>query len=136
MSWGGFKMTSRIFKDYLKSLFPEFKYTLGIEDKEYEKSITIYNRSGTSGLFFFGSEEDQHSQILPLTLIISISGNYTETEEKAYEVYNSIIYKNEVDFAGFVFSIFPKENRLPVYLGRTDEGTYQFAIDIDLIYNK
>lgn len=128
-------MTSKNFKDYLKSLYPEFKYTLGIEDKEFEKSITIYNRSGTSGLFFYGTEEDQHSQILPLTLIISINGNYTETEEKAYEIYNSLVYKNEVNFQDFVFSIFPKNNQLPVYLGRTDEGIYQFAIDIDLIYN-
>lgn len=129
-------MTSKIFKDYLKTLFPDYKYTLGVEDKEFEKSITIYNRSGTSGLFFFGTEEDQHIQILPLTLIISNNGNYSETEEQILNIYNSLIYKNDVNFSDIVFSIFPKENRLPVYLGRTDEGNYQFAIDLDVIYNK
>ena len=52
------------------------------------------------------------------------------------DLYNSLIYKDEVEFSGFVFSIFPKENRLPTYIGRTDAGYYQFAIDIDLIYTK
>lgn len=126
-------MTSKLFKDYLKTLFPDFKYFLGIENKEAEKSITIYNRSGTAGLFFYG---EQHTQILPLTLIVNNNGNYAETEQAAYDLYNSLIYKDEVEFSGFVFSIFPKENRLPTYIGRTDAGYYQFAIDIDLIYTK
>lgn len=123
------------FKDYLKSLFPEYKYYLGFENKEVEKAITLFNRNGTAGLFFYNSDGSD-IQILPTTLLISYNGNYADTERNVYHIYNSLVYKNEVSFGDFVFSIFPKQNRLPVYLGKSEEGHYQFALDIDVIYNK
>lgn len=128
-------MTSKTIKDYIKSLFPEYRYILGFEDKGAEKHIMIAPRNGTAGLFFYGGEEQQPSQVLPLTITILYSGNFEETEQAVNAIYKALVYKNEVAYNGFVFSIFPKNNMLPVFTGRTEAGVYRFSIDIDVIYN-
>ncbi len=126
-------MNSSIFKDYLKTLFPGMNFRLGRIDENIEKQITIYTRNGTSGLFFYG---EGHTQKMPLTLTITYSKNYAETEQEVNKIFEALTNLNNIKFKNTVFSVFPFNSRLPVYLGYTESGFYQFALDIDVVYNK
>lgn len=126
-------MTSSIFKDYIKTLFPGMNYRLGRIEDGLEKQITIYTRNGVKGLFFFNG---QPSQLLPITLTITYSKNYTETEQETNKIFNALSQLNNINYKDTVFSVFPFNDRLPVYIGYTESGLYQFAIDLDVIYNK
>ena len=123
-------VSSKAILQIIKQYLPCSKYTLGYVEEGIEDSLCLYFRSGTMGKFEYDKE---HSTIMPLTVVYTGTGNYTDTEQKILDFYNSFVFLTHIDFdEESKISILPANDMMPVFLSKNQAGFYQWAIDINV----
>lgn len=122
-------MTNDLFLDYLQSVIRDenIKYYNSSVDFTKEKSITVYSRTGTAPL------NTNDIRILPITIII-IFGKNADVAQKFVNnlFYNHLFRKEKQTINNNEFLVIG--NNLPVFLGKTEEGFFEYSIDINIYY--
>lgn len=122
-------MTKKILQ-FLKSLISCSKYTLGYVEEEVENSLCVFHRSGYQGTFEYGKA---HSTSIPLTIIYTGTGNYTETEDKILKFYNDLVFTEHIQIdEDLIVSFLPNNDSVPQFLSKNEAGFYQWAIDVNV----
>lgn len=121
-------------KDYLKTIIKECeKWYIGKMDENQEKAIAIYtNRRSLAKISQF--KNLQSYGILPITLLLRWTKNYSTAETKANEIYELL------DCSSFFIDDYRCNiNCLydgPIELGSDENGVYKFSIELNLLYRK
>lgn len=121
-------------KDYLKTIISDCeKWYIGKMDENQEKAIAIYaNRRNLEKVSNFKSL--QTYGILPITLLLRWTKNYSTAETKANDIYELL------DCSSFFIDNYRCNiNCLydgPIDLGSDENGVYKFSIELNLLYRK
>ena len=121
-------------KDYLKTIISECeKWYIGKMDENQDKAIAIYtNRRNLAKISDF--KNLQSYGILPITLLLRWTKNYSTAEIKANEIYELL------DCSSFFIDDYRCNiNCLydgPIDLGSDENGVYKFSIELNLLYRK
>ncbi len=121
-------------KDYLKTIISECeKWYIGKMDENQDKAIAIYtNRRNLAKISDF--KNLQSYGILPITLLLRWTKNYSTAEIKANEIYELL------DCSSFFIDDYRCNiNCLydgPIDLGSDENGIYKFSIELNLLYRK
>lgn len=122
-------MTTKLFKDWLKSVVETPSITTGKLDTTKEQTICVYGGlSSTSAINTVGG----HSGYYPkhIRIIVRWTTNSSDAETKANEVYSAVGNVNTT-IAGKSVCILPLHSE-PVALGTDDKGVYEYAIELKL----
>lgn len=122
-------MTNKDFIQYLKSIINDVYFTNSFIDESKEKSICVYQRSGTAPL-----SKRAGFSFLPITLILTYTNSAEIAQEKIDDIFNLLFEKETQAINNINFNIIIDKN--PVFLGRTDAGFFRYALDINLYFTK
>lgn len=122
-------MTNKDFIQFLKNYDASLKYTNSFIDESAEKSVCVYQRSGTAAL-----TKKAGFGFLPITLILTYTNSAEAAQDKINEIFDFLFEKQTQTTNNINFNIIIDNN--PVFLGRTDAGFFRYALDIDLYFTK
>lgn len=126
-------LTTKV-KDYLKTVVKECsKWYVGKMEDNQEKAIAIYsNRRNLTKISDF--KELQSYGILPITLLLRWTKNYTKAETKANEIYELL------DCSSFFIDDYKCSIEClyegPIDLGSDENNVFKFSIELNLLYRK
>ena len=126
------EMNAKHFLNYIKQTGMTFrKYTLGTVEEEVSDSLCLYKRSGTAGAWEY---DKNHSTVYPVGIVYTGTKNYTETEQKIEELFQTLVFTlhQDLEDTDIIFSVMPHNDSTPRFLGKNEAGFYQWAIDFDL----
>lgn len=126
-------LTTKV-KDYLKTVIKDCsEWYVGKMDDNQEKAIAIYsNRRNLNKISDF--KELQSYGILPITLLLRWTKNYTKTETKANEIYE-LLNCSSFFIDNYKCSIECLYEG-PIDLGSDENNVFKFSIELNLLYRK
>lgn len=122
-------MTNKDFIQFLKNNDSSLIYTNSFIDESQEKSVCVYQRSGTTPL-----TKKAGFSFLPITLVLTYTNSAEEAQEKINEIFNLLYEKESQTINNIIFNMIINQN--PVFLGRTEAGFFRYALDINLYFTK
>lgn len=127
------KPSSNAVKDCLKEIIESPNWSIGAIDQNKEEAIVLYaNRRELAPISKFSYL--QTYSMIPFTLLLRWTKNYSKAEEKANSIYE-LLNKGSFFIDGFdCFTSFVCEG--PIDLGPSDEGVYRFSIEFNLYFKK
>ena len=119
-------MTNQDFIDYLLSVIEdkEISFTDSILDKSKEKTICVYQTSNVT------LPRSDGYKILPVTIIIIYGKNGYKAQKFVQDLFQNSLYRQKLINEQFYIDI----KTSPKFLGRTETGCFEYAIDCKLIY--
>lgn len=126
-------LTTKV-KDYLKTVIKDCsKWYVGKMDDNQEKAIAIYsNRRNLNKISDF--KELQSYGVLPITLLLRWTKNYTKAETKANEIYE-LLNCSSFFIDNYKCSIECLYEG-PIDLGSDENNVFKFSIELNLLYRK
>lgn len=126
-------LTTKV-KDYLKTVIKECsKWYVGKMEDNQEKAIAIYsNRRNLTKISDF--KKLQSYGILPITLLLRWTKNYTKAEAKANEIYELLNCSSFFidDYKCSIKCLYEG----PIDLGSDENNVFKFSIELNLLYRK
>lgn len=123
-------MTNKNFINYLKTVVDDkdVTFTNSFIDYDKEKTICVYAKSNQAA-----PKHDAYS-ILPLTIIIIYTKNADKAQTFTQEIFNRLFHQKPQEIDGINFFIDIKQ--LPILLGKTDAGFFEYAIEATIYHGK
>ena len=129
-------MTISDFRDWLRTKVDCPTWFSGGLRATDEKAIVIYNGQAFINPMAIGGLQNSSYKGKGIRILVHWNKNVRESELKAQEVYDSIHGLTNVEIAGKRVIKFNMRDSEPVYLGVDDSGTYEYVIDLELIYER
>lgn len=128
------KLNTAKVRDYLKTIIKNCdKWSIGSIDYNQEKTIALYaNRRNLDNISRF--RKLQSYDILPITILLRWTKNYTKAETKANEIYE-LLNCSSFFIDDYKCSIECLYNN-PIDLGVDENNVYEFSIELNLLYRK
>lgn len=128
------KLNTAKVRDYLKTIIKNCdKWSIGFIDYNQEKTIALYaNRRNLDNISRF--KKLQSYDILPITILLRWTKNYTKAETKANEIYE-LLNCSSFFIDDYKCSIKCLYNG-PMDLGADENNVYEFSIELNLLYRK
>lgn len=128
------KLSTGKVKDYLKTIITECKnWSIGKIDDNQEKAIAVYtNRRQIESISKY--KNLQSYGILPITLLLRWTKNYSTAETEANKIYELL------DCSSFFIDNYKCSISClydgPIDLGSDENGVYEYSIELNLLYRK
>ncbi len=129
-------MTISDFKDWLKTKIDCPNWSSGGLRTTDEKAIVIYNGNAFVNPMAIGGPQNSSYKGKGIRILIHWNKNVKESELKAQEVYNALHGLTNVEIAGRRVIQFNMRDPEPIYLGVDESGIFEYAIDLEMIYEK
>lgn len=126
-------------RDYIASLglTSDTQVYIGKLDNKKQKSIGIYNRKKEEALRIpLGGLTNATYDIKPISILIHWSKSYTESEKKAYEVWECLVRDEPFSIGEHIVYFTDIQTAHPIDVGTDDNGVYEFVIFVDFIYER
>lgn len=129
-------MTISDFRDWLKTKIdcPNW-YSGGLRTTD-EKAIVVYNGNAFVNPIAVGGIQNSSYKGKGIRILVHWTKNVRESEIKAMEVYDALHGETNVEIAGKRIIQFNMRNPEPISLGVDDSGIYEYAIDLEIIYER
>ena len=123
-------------RDWLKTFDIAENYYIGRMDGRKDKSIGVYQRGSTPHRVCFGMPSSY--QVKPVSVKIHWNKNADETEQTAYQLYQSLkaVSSSSFDINGKHIIMLKLLHSEPVDILTDEFGVYERVIEFDLYYTE
>lgn len=126
-------MTTEAFKNWLKTVISSPSFTVGRLDTSKSQTICIYSGLSSKPVRPVVGNERGYGE-KSIRILVRWGTNFPAAEAKAKEVYD-VLGDKKLDIDGVIVCIVRSHSE-PVSLGADDKGVYEFAIDVNLFYER
>lgn len=121
-------------KDFIKQYIQAEHFYSGSLRSSKEKSIAVINTRAYTNPIAIGSLASYTSK--GIVILVHWNKNITDSESKAIEIYNFFALQKEVSINNKRVIMYKMIDPEPIYLGADDSGIYEYAIYIEIIYER
>lgn len=121
-------------KDFIKKYIKAEHFYSGSLRSSKEKSIAVINTRAYTNPIAIGSLASYISK--GIVILVHWNKNITDSESKAIEVYNFFALQKELSINNNRVIMYKMLDPEPIYLGVDDSGIYEYAIYIEIIYER
>lgn len=129
-------MTLAEVRDWLKTQITCSNWYVGKIDGAKEQCIGIYNTTGPTPTIAIGGLENTSTAIKPISLLVHWGRNANLAEQKAQEVYQTLLGKTGAIIGGRRIVMFQMPQPGPINVGTDDRGIYEYVIETNILYER
>lgn len=123
---------------WIKTLDLQFSnYYVDLIDKKKEKVLGVYNlKSAQKPIIAIGGLDYTSYNIKRISLLIHWNKNGDESERKAIETYQKIMFSYPKQIGTYDINFISMLNNNPIDVGRDDQGICEYVIEFEIYYKR
>lgn len=121
---------------YLQAQYATYPFYNGVIDRNKEKAIGVYLRSGSPVVLALGGKTNSSYGVLPINILIHWTQNSNTCEGIANTIYEFLLGKSNFMMGAIKVSSVQLFDSTPINIGRDEKNICEITIRADIIYNK